>query len=42
MKLVLSFLIVEFEVAEKKVISKHATAGIYYWKKGQEFVKYAE
>tara|TARA_A100001011_G_scaffold334250_1_gene362490 strand:+ start:57 stop:1433 length:1377 start_codon:yes stop_codon:yes gene_type:complete len=30
------------EVAEKKVISKHATAGIYYWKKGQEFVKYAE
>ena len=30
------------EVAEKKVISKHATVGVYYWKKGKEFVKYAE
>ena len=30
------------EVAEKKPISKHATVGIYYWKKGSDFVKYAE
>jgi len=30
------------EVAEKKVISNHATVGVYYWKKGQDFVKYAE
>ena len=29
------------EVAEKKVISNNATAGIYYWKKGSDFVKYA-
>jgi beta-phosphoglucomutase-like phosphatase (HAD superfamily)/dTDP-glucose pyrophosphorylase len=30
------------EVAEKKPISKHATAGIYYWKKGSDYVLYAE
>ena len=29
-------------VAEKKVISENATTGIYYWKKGSDFVKYAE
>jgi HAD superfamily hydrolase (TIGR01509 family) len=30
------------EVAEKKVISSDATVGIYYWKKGQDYVKYAK
>lgn len=30
------------EVAEKKVISNQATVGIYYWKYGQDYVKYAE
>ena len=30
------------EVAEKKPISKHATVGIYYWKKGLDYVRYAE
>lgn len=30
------------EVAEKKVISNTATVGIYFWKKGSDFVKYAE
>ncbi len=30
------------EVAEKKPISKNATVGIYYWKKGSDYVKYAE
>jgi len=30
------------EVAEKAPISNIATVGIYYWKKGQDFVKYAE
>ena len=30
------------EVAEKKPISDHATVGIYYWKKGADYVKYAE
>ena len=30
------------EVAENKQISKYATAGYYYWKKGSDFVKYAE
>lgn len=30
------------EVAEKKPISDIATVGIYYWKKGSDFVKYAE
>ena len=30
------------EVAEKKPISNQATVGIYYWKHGSEFCKYAE
>ena len=30
------------EVAEKKPISKNATVGVYYWKKGSDYVKYAE
>lgn len=30
------------EVAEKKPISEHATVGIYYWKKGSDYVKSAE
>jgi dTDP-glucose pyrophosphorylase len=30
------------EVAEKKVISNEATVGVYYWKKGSDYVKYAE
>ena len=30
------------EVAEKKPISEHATVGIYYWKRGSDYVKYAE
>jgi len=30
------------EVAEKKPISKHATVGVYFWRKGSDFVKYAE
>jgi HAD superfamily hydrolase (TIGR01509 family) len=30
------------EVAEKKPISKEATVGIYFWKKGSDYVKYAE
>lgn len=30
------------EVAEKKPISNMATCGIYYWKKGSDYVKYAE
>ena len=30
------------EVAEKKVISKNATVGVYYWKHGSEYVKSAE
>ena len=29
-------------VAEKNVISNEATCGIYYWKRGADFVKYAE
>lgn len=29
-------------VAEKEVISPHATVGVYYWKKGSDFVKYAK
>lgn len=33
---------VVLEVAEKKVISNHATVGIYYWKMGSDFVKYAD
>ena len=30
------------EVAEKKPISEIATVGIYYWKRGSDYVKYAE
>ena len=30
------------EVAEKKVISNSATVGIYYWRHGSDYVKYAE
>lgn len=30
------------EVAEKKPISDRATVGIYYWKYGSDYVKYAE
>lgn len=30
------------EVAEKKPISTHATVGIYYWKKGSDYVHCAE
>ena len=30
------------EVAEKKPISNLATCGIYYWKKGSDYVKYAD
>jgi HAD superfamily hydrolase (TIGR01509 family) len=30
------------QVAEKQVISETATCGIYYWKKGSDYVKYAE
>jgi len=30
------------EVAEKKVISSDATVGIYYWKRGSDYVKYAD
>jgi hypothetical protein len=30
------------EVAEKNQISNNATAGIYYWRHGSDFVKYAE
>jgi dTDP-glucose pyrophosphorylase len=30
------------EVAEKNPISNHATAGIYFWKKGSDYVKYAD
>tara|TARA_R110000868_G_scaffold208480_2_gene457917 strand:- start:2372 stop:3742 length:1371 start_codon:yes stop_codon:yes gene_type:complete len=30
------------EVAEKKSISDNATVGIYFWKKGSDYVKYAE
>ena len=29
------------EVAEKKVISNHATVGVYFWKRGSDYVKYA-
>ena len=29
------------EVAEKRVISEYATVGVYYWKHGNEYVKYA-
>ena len=30
------------EVAEKKVISDRATVGIYYWKHGSDYVRYAK
>jgi dTDP-glucose pyrophosphorylase len=30
------------EVAEKKPISDIATVGIYFWKKGSDYVRYAE
>ena len=30
------------EVAEKKPISKNATVGVYYWRKGSDYVKYSE
>jgi HAD superfamily hydrolase (TIGR01509 family) len=30
------------EVAEKKVISDNATVGIYFWKRGSDFVRYAQ
>ena len=30
------------EVAEKKIISEDATVGLYYWKKGKDFVESAE
>ena len=30
------------EVAEKNPISTNATVGVYYWKKGSDYVKYAE
>jgi HAD superfamily hydrolase (TIGR01509 family) len=30
------------EVAEKKVISDYATVGVYYWRRGEDYVKYAE
>lgn len=29
-------------VAEKQVISSYATCGIYYWRRGSDFVKYAK
>jgi dTDP-glucose pyrophosphorylase len=30
------------EVAEKKVISENATVGIYFWKHGSDYIKYAK
>lgn len=30
------------EVAEKKVISENATVGMYFWKHGSDYVRYAE
>ena len=33
---------VVLEVAEKNPISDIATAGLYYWSRGSDFVKYAE
>jgi HAD superfamily hydrolase (TIGR01509 family) len=30
------------EVAEKNPISTHATCGVYFWKRGLDYVKYAE
>jgi HAD superfamily hydrolase (TIGR01509 family) len=30
------------QVKEKTVISNHATVGVYYWKRGSDYVKYSE
>ena len=30
------------EVAEKQVISPHATVGVYYWRRGSDYVRYAQ
>ncbi len=30
------------EVAEKKVISENATVGVYYWRKGSDYIKYTK
>ena len=30
------------KLLRKEAISEHATVGIYYWKKGSDYVKYAE
>lgn len=30
------------EVAEKRVISEDATVGVYYWRQGSDYVKYAQ
>ncbi len=30
------------EIQEKKVISPYATVGLYYWRRGRDYVKYAE
>ena len=30
------------ELAEKQVISNHATVGIYYWRRGCDYVRYAD
>jgi HAD superfamily hydrolase (TIGR01509 family) len=30
------------DLQEKKPISEHATVGIYYWKRGKDYVRYAE
>jgi dTDP-glucose pyrophosphorylase len=30
------------EVAEKKVISDLATVGVYYWRRGSDYIKYAK
>jgi thiamine pyrophosphate-dependent acetolactate synthase large subunit-like protein len=30
------------EVREKEVVSNEATVGIYFWKRGSDYVKYAE
>jgi hypothetical protein len=30
------------EVAEKKVISKNATVGVYFWRFGSDYIKYSE
>lgn len=30
------------DVQEKQVISNHATVGLYYWKRGSDFVKYSK